>query len=58
MFTFYKSIGHENIWDSGAIDPYVLNLNTMWRLLVSFTPARKSQWYPLDRRLCASQGLF
>jgi hypothetical protein len=47
-------------WGSGSIDPYILDLGTRWRWVVSFTcrplyPQGKSLWYPLNRRLVAPQ---
>jgi hypothetical protein len=44
----------------GGIAPRILDLGTIWRWVVSFTPRvlypqGKSSWYPLDRRLGGPQ---
>jgi hypothetical protein len=46
----------EDVWESGCIDPGILDLGTRWRWLVSFLPRPlyprgKSPRYQLDRRL-------
>jgi hypothetical protein len=48
-------------WASGGIAPYILDLGTRWRLVVSFTPRplypqEKNAWYPLYRRLGGPQS--
>jgi hypothetical protein len=52
---------HEEIWGSGGIAPRILNLGTIWRWVVSFTPRLlyprgKRPQYPLDRRLGGTQS--
>jgi hypothetical protein len=47
-------------WGSGHITPCILDLGTIWRWMVNFTPRPfypqgKSPWYPLDRRLDGPQ---
>jgi hypothetical protein len=47
-------------WESGGIDPRILDLGTRWRWVASFTPRSlypqgKSPWYPLDRGLGGPQ---
>jgi len=49
-------------WMSGGTAPFILDLGTIWRWVVSFTswllyPKRKSCWYPWDRRLGGPQSL-
>jgi hypothetical protein len=53
---------YEGIWESGCIDPCILDFGTTWRWVDSLMPwllypQGKSPWYPLDRRLGASQNL-
>jgi hypothetical protein len=48
-------------WESGGIAPRILDLDTRWRLVVSFTPHPlyphgNSLLYPLDRRLGGLQS--
>jgi hypothetical protein len=48
-------------WGSGGIAPHILDLDTRWRQVVSFTLRPlylqgKSPWYPLDRRLGVPQS--
>jgi hypothetical protein len=48
-------------WGSGGVAPRIINLNTRWKWMVSFTPRPlctqgKSPWYPLDRRLGGPQS--
>jgi hypothetical protein len=48
-------------WGSGSIDPYILDLGSTWRWVVSFTPRPlypqgKIPWYPLNRRLGGPQS--
>jgi hypothetical protein len=48
-------------WGSGGTDPYVLDLGTRWRWVVSFTrrqfyPQRNNPPYHLDRRLGGPQS--
>jgi len=47
-------------WGSVGITPRILDLDTRWKCMVSFTrrplyPHGKKPWYPLDRRLGGSQ---
>jgi len=47
---------HEDVWRSGGIATRILNLDTRWRWVESFTPRpfwhrEKSPQYLLDRRL-------
>jgi hypothetical protein len=47
---------NEDVWGSGCIDPYFLDLDSSWRWIVSFTPRSlyprgKSLRCPLDRSL-------
>jgi hypothetical protein len=51
-----QPLSHEDVWGSGCIDPYFLDVVTSWRWVVSFTPRPlysrgKSIRYPIDRRL-------
>jgi hypothetical protein len=32
------ALRHEDVWGSGCIDPHFLDLDTIWRWVVSFTP--------------------
>jgi hypothetical protein len=46
---------------SWGITPHILNLGTRWKWMVSFTPRpsyprRWISWYPVDRRLGATQS--
>jgi hypothetical protein len=55
------TLRHEDVWGSGCIDPGFLDLGTIWRSVVSFTPrplypCGKSPRYPLDRRLGGPQN--
>jgi hypothetical protein len=48
-------------WGSGCIAPRILNLDSRWRRVVSFTPRTlypqgKSPWCPLGRRLGGSKS--
>jgi hypothetical protein len=48
-------------WDSGGIDPHILELGTRWRWVVGFMPRLlyhqgKHPWYPFDRRLGGPQS--
>jgi hypothetical protein len=48
-------------WRSGGIAPRILDLGTIWRWVVSFTPRNlypqgNSPWYPLDRSLGGTQS--
>jgi hypothetical protein len=48
-------------WGSGRIAKHILDLGTVWRWVVSFTPRplypqEKIPWYPLDRRLGGLQS--
>jgi hypothetical protein len=48
-------------WGSGGIAPFILDLGTRWRWVVSFTfrslyHQGKGPWYPLDRRLGGPQS--
>jgi hypothetical protein len=48
-------------WGSEDIAPRILNLDTRWRWVVSFTPRPfypqgKSLWYPMHRRLGGTQS--
>jgi hypothetical protein len=48
-------------WGSRGIAPWILDLGTRWRRVVSFTTQPlysqgKSPWYPLDRRLGGPQS--
>jgi hypothetical protein len=56
-----KHYATKTCWGSGGIAPRILELETIWRLVVSFTPQLlypqgKSPWYPLDRRLGGPQS--
>jgi hypothetical protein len=58
-----KTQSHEGAWESGCIDPHFLDLGTIWRWVVSFTPQplycrEKSSRYPLDRRLDGPESLW
>jgi hypothetical protein len=49
-------------WRSRSITPHILDLDTRWKWLVSFTPQSlypqvKSRWYTSDRKLCGPQIL-
>jgi hypothetical protein len=51
----------EVYWGSGGKAPRILNLDTIWMWVVSFTPRPhnpqgESSWYPLDRRLGGPQS--
>jgi hypothetical protein len=35
---------HEGVWRSECIDPHVLDLDTSWRWVVSFTPRPGTHW--------------
>jgi hypothetical protein len=53
---------HENLWGSGRIASHVLNFNTRWRWVISFTPRPfyplgRSPRYLLYRRLNGSKSL-
>jgi hypothetical protein len=41
------ALRHEDVWGSGYINPYFLDLGTSWRQVVSFTPR---PLYPLEKR--------
>jgi hypothetical protein len=48
-------------WGSGGIAPFILDLGTRWRSVISFTPRPlysqgKNPLYPLDRRLGGPQS--
>jgi hypothetical protein len=43
-------------WESGGIAPQILNLGTMWRWEVSFTPGPLYPRYPFNRRLGGSHS--
>jgi hypothetical protein len=49
-------------WGSEGIAPRILNLGTLWRLVVSFTPRplypRNPPRYPLNRKLGGPQSKF
>jgi hypothetical protein len=50
-------------WGSGHIAPYIFDLDTRWRWVVSFTPRLlypqgKNPWCPLDSRLGGPQSRF
>jgi hypothetical protein len=50
-------------WESGGIAPRIIDLGTIWRWVVSFTPRQlypqgKGSWYPLDRRLSGPQSRY
>jgi hypothetical protein len=51
----------EGVLGSGGIAPRILDLGTIWRWVVSFTPRPfhlqgKNAWYPLDRMLGGTQS--
>jgi hypothetical protein len=51
---------YEGVLGRGVISPHFLDLDTRWRLVVSFTtrplyPQGNSPWYPLYRKLIAPQ---
>jgi hypothetical protein len=53
---------HEGVLGIGSIVSCVLDIRTIWRWVVSFTPGPlypkgRSPWYPLDRRLSGPQSL-
>jgi hypothetical protein len=61
LCTTNLAVRHEDEWESGCIDPRILDLGTSWRWVVSFTPRPiylrgKSPRYPLDRRLSGPQN--
>jgi hypothetical protein len=50
-------------WGSGGKAPHILDLDTRWRWVVSFTPRslypqEKSPRYPFDRRLGGTQSRY
>jgi hypothetical protein len=56
-----QALRHEDLWGSGCIYPYFLDLSTSWRWVLSFAtqplyPRGKNPWYPLDRRLGGPQS--
>jgi hypothetical protein len=56
-----SALRHEGIWGSKCIDPGFLDLGTIWRSVVSFTPRALYPWaksprYPVDRRLGRPQN--
>jgi hypothetical protein len=59
---FNWSPRHEGVLvGSGGIAPWILDLGTRWRWVVSFTPRPRypqgnSPWYPFYRRLCGPQS--
>jgi hypothetical protein len=57
---FYWAPRHEGVLGSGGKALRILDLDTRWKWVVSFTPRSfypqgNSSWYPLDRRLCGPQ---
>jgi hypothetical protein len=53
--------GHEGVWGSWGIALRILDTDTRWRWVVSFTPGSlypqgKSSWHSLDRRLGGPQS--
>jgi len=51
---------HEDVWESGIINPHFLNLDPISRWMVRFTPSplypwRKGHRYSLDRKLGGPQ---
>jgi hypothetical protein len=58
---FNWSPRHECVLGNGDIAPRIINLDTSWGWVVSFTirplyPQGKSLWYQLDRRLGEPQS--
>jgi hypothetical protein len=56
-----QALRHEGVWGNAYIDLRFLDLGTIWRLAVSFTPwphypRGKSPRYPSDRRLGGPQS--
>jgi hypothetical protein len=51
----------KSYWGSGGIVPRIIDLGTIWRSVVSFTPGRftpreRAPWYPLDRKMGGLQS--
>jgi hypothetical protein len=38
LFLTNKALRHEDLWETGCIDPRFLDLGTSWRWVISFTP--------------------
>jgi hypothetical protein len=58
---FNWALRHEGILGSGGIAPRIIDLGTIWKCVVRFTPRPlyplgKSPRYPLDRRLGGRQS--
>jgi hypothetical protein len=51
-----EALCHEEIWESGYIDPRILDLCTSWWWMVGFIPWLLYTQYPLDRKLGEPQN--